>query len=193
MVWNIFQEKVEALQKDTGLIFPMGKKIKFTSMHLTIATLLLKEDEVQKVQYQLPELSQKFADTLEATHGLIIIFQGLGWGDHGTIWAEAKMGALFIMAYRELLENAFGPFLTDTRFHPHLSVFKNVEATPQEKSRFKASNTYLTLPLINLEMVTLREKKIPGEALKQPLKVIPIRKESLSASKNCGEKQEKTD
>ena len=56
-------------------------------------------------------------------------------------------------------------------FHTHISVFKNVEATPQEKARFKASNMYVPLYPINLEMVTLREKKIPGEAMKQPLKV----------------------
>ena len=85
----------------------------------TIATLLLKEDEVL-------ELTQKFVDTVGATYGLMLTFQGLGWGDHGTIWAEAKMGAPSIMAYRELLEDTFGPYLTDSRFHTHLSVFKNV-------------------------------------------------------------------
>ena len=56
--WDIFSEKVEALQEDAALVFPIGKKIKVTSMHLTLATLLLKEEEVQKVQNQLPELTQ---------------------------------------------------------------------------------------------------------------------------------------
>ena len=46
--WDVFREKVEALQEDAALVFPMGKKIKVTSMHLTIATLLLKEDKVQR-------------------------------------------------------------------------------------------------------------------------------------------------
>ena len=55
--WDVFREKVEALQQDAALVFLMGKKRKVTSMHLTIATLLLKEDEVQKVQDQLPELT----------------------------------------------------------------------------------------------------------------------------------------
>ena len=99
------------------------------------------------------------------------------------------MGAPSIMAYRELLEDTFGPYLTNSRFHTHLSVFKNVEATPQEKARFKASNMYITLSPINLEMVTLREKKVPGEALKQPLKVVPIGKELPSVIKMCDEKQ----
>ena len=101
------------------------------------------------------------------------------------------MGAPSIMAYRELLEDTFGPYLTDSRFHTHLSAFKNGEATPQEKARFKASNMYVTLSPINLEMVTLREKKIPGEALKQPLKVVPIGKELTPAIKKCDEKQGK--
>ena len=112
-------------------------------------------------------------DVVGATYGLVLTFQGVGWGDHGTIWAEAKMGAAPILAYRELLEDTFGPYLTDSRFYTHLSVFKNVEATPQEKARFKASNMYVTLSPINLEMVTLRERKVPGEVLKQLFMVVP--------------------
>ena len=34
--WDIFREKVEALQEDAALVLPMGKKIKVTYMHLTI-------------------------------------------------------------------------------------------------------------------------------------------------------------
>ena len=171
------------------MVFPMGKKIKVTSMHLTLATLLLKEEEVQKVQNQLPELTQKFVDIVGATYGLMLTFQGIGWGDNRTIWAEAKMGAAPIMAYRELLEDTFGPYLTDSRFHIHLSVFKNVEATPREKARFKASNMYVTLSPINLEMVTFRERKVLGEVLRQPLKVVPIGKDLTPAIKTCEEKQ----
>ena len=99
------------------------------------------------------------------------------------------MGAPFIMTYRELLEDTFGPYLTDSRFHTHLSIFKNVDASPQEKARFKASNMYITLPPINLEMVTLREKKIPGEVKRQPLKVVPIGRELPAVIKIRDEKQ----
>ena len=102
--------------------------------------------------------------------------------------------SLNLMAYRELLVDAFGPYITDSRFHTHLSAFKNGEATPQEKARFKASNMYVTLSPINLEMVTLRERKVPGEALRQPLRVVPIGKELPPAVKTCEEKQgEKVD
>ena len=48
---------------------------------------------------------------------------------------------------------------------------------------------YITLSPINLEMVTLREKKVPGEVRKQPLKVVPIGKELPSVIKMCDEKQ----
>ena len=96
------------------------------------------------------------------------------WGDHETIWAKEKMGPAPILAYREMLEDTFGPYLTDCRFHAHLSIFKNVEATPQKKARFKASNMYVTLSPINLELVTLRERKVPGEVLRQPLTVVPL-------------------
>ena len=48
---------------------------------------------------------------------------------------------------------------------------------------------YITLSPINLEMVTLRDKRVPGEAMKQPLKVVPIGKELQPAIKKCDEKQ----
>ena len=83
----------------------MGKKIKVTSTHLTIGTLLLKDDEFQNVQDQLLEMTQKFVDLLRATLGLMLTFQGVGWGYPGTIWAEAKMGAVPILTYREMLED----------------------------------------------------------------------------------------
>ena len=76
--WDIFREKVEALQEDAALVLPMGKKIKVTYMNLTIGTLLLKDDEVQKVQDQLPEMTQKFLELLGATHGLMPTFEGVG-------------------------------------------------------------------------------------------------------------------
>ena len=53
---------------------------------------------------------------------------------------------------------------------------------------------YVPLYPINLEMVTLREKKIPGEAMKQPLKVVLIGKELPPLIKKRDEKQgEKVD
>ena len=48
---------------------------------------------------------------------------------------------------------------------------------------------YVTLPQIHLEMVTLREKKIPGEAKKPPLKVVPIGRELPAVIKIRDEKQ----
>ena len=121
--WDICRWKVEALQDDAAQAFPLGKKTKVTSMHLTLRTLLLKDDEVQKVQAQLPEITQKFVHLIRASHGLIITFQGMGWGDHGVLWAKVKMGAKPIIAFREILEDSFGLFLTDWRFHAHLTIY----------------------------------------------------------------------
>ena len=73
---------MEVLQDDAAQVFPLDKKTMVTFMHLTLRTLLLKEDEVQKVQDQLPEITQKSVHILGASHGLIITSQGMGWGDH---------------------------------------------------------------------------------------------------------------
>ena len=99
------------------------------------------------------------------------------------------MGAVPILTHREMLEDTSGPYLTDCRFHTNLSVFRDVEAAPQEKARSRASNMYVTLSPINLEGVTLRERKIVGGVLKQPLTVVPVGESLTPSLKEYQEKQ----
>ena len=75
-------------------VFPMGKRVKINSMHLNLGTLLLKVDELHKVEAQLPEITQKFVNHIGVKHGSIVTFKDIGWGGHGVTWAEVKMGHL---------------------------------------------------------------------------------------------------
>ena len=46
LAWDYFKEKVKALQDDVAQVFTTGKRVMVESMHLTVLTLMLKEEEV---------------------------------------------------------------------------------------------------------------------------------------------------
>ena len=73
-----------------------------------------------------------------------------------------------------MVEDKFAVYLTDFRFHGHLTVYKGIEASEEAKERFKASLAGTTLAHINLVVATLRERKTPGQELKPPLMQAPL-------------------
>ena len=88
---------------------------------------------------------------------------------------EVKVGSKSIDTFRGFLEDHFGPFLTDWRFHAHLTIYRGIETTPEEMVRFKASYSTSMLSPINLETVTLRERKVPKGASKTPITCISLK------------------
>ena len=172
--WGPFRHRVLKLQEEIAQVFPSGKKAKVESVHLTIGTLLLNSGEVEKVEETLKEITEQFIQMRGSTFGLVITFDGVGWGDGGTVWAEIKVGAKAISAFREMVEDKLGEYLTDWRFHAHLTVYRGVEATKEEKERLRASLAGTTLAPINLVVSTLRERKVQKQALKPPLLQIPL-------------------
>ena len=115
------------------------------------------------------EITEQFIQMRDSTSGLLITFEGIGWGDGGTLWAEIKVGGKAINTFREMVEDKFGVYLTDLRFHGHLTVYRGIEATQEAKERFRDSLAGTTLAPINLVVVTLRERKIPKQEMKAPL------------------------
>ena len=85
-----------------------------------------------------------------------------------------NVGGQAIKMFREMLEDKFSEYLTDLRFHAHLTVYKGIEATDEMKERFRASAASTTLTPINLVVATLRERKTKGQDLKPPLVRIPL-------------------
>ena len=91
-------------------------------------------------------------------------------GRRGTVWAEIKVGAKAISTFREMIEDKLGEYLTDWRFHGHLTVYRGIEATQEEKERFRASLAGTTLAPVS----TLRERKVQKQELKAPLLQVPL-------------------
>ena len=106
-----------------------------------------------------------------STFGLVITYEGIGWGDGGTLWAEIKVGGKAINTFREMVEDKFGVYLTDWRVHGHMTVYRDIEATQEAKERFRASLAGTVLAPINLVVVTLRS---PKQELKTPLMQVPL-------------------
>ena len=156
-------------------------------MHLTIGTLLLHKEEIGKVEKDLKEITEQFIQMKDSTFGLVIIFEGIGWGDGGTVWAEIKVGEKAINTFREMVEDKLGVYLTDWRFHGHLTVYHGVEASEEAKERFRASLAGTTLGPVNLVVATLRERRVQKQELKAPLLQVPLG----TNLKEFGEKENK--
>ena len=118
---------------------------------------------------ELKEITEQFVQMRGSTLGLVVTFMGVEYGDGGTVWAEVNVGGQAIKMFREMLEDKFSKYLTDLRFHAHLTVYKGIEATDEMKERFRASSASTTLTPINLVVATLRERKAQRQELKPPL------------------------
>ena len=111
---------------------------------------------------ELREITEQFVQMRGSTFGLVVTFEG-------TVWAEVSVGGQAIRMFREMLEDKFSEYMTDFRFHAHLTVYKGIEASDEMKERFRASSAGSTLTPINLVVATLRERKVPGQEIESPL------------------------
>ena len=84
------------------------------------------------------------------------------------------MGAKAIDTFREMIEDMLGAYLTDWRFHGHLTVYGGVEASEEAKERFRASLVGTTLTPVNLVVATHKERKVQEQELKAPLLQVPL-------------------
>ena len=51
--WGPFREEVQRLQDEIAQVFNTGKRVKVDSLHLTLGTLLLHPEEIEKIQMEL--------------------------------------------------------------------------------------------------------------------------------------------
>ena len=79
--WGPFRGKVQGLQDEIAQVFGTGKKVKVESMHLTLGTLLLHEEEVEKIKMELKEITEQFVQMRGSTFGLVITFVGIEYGE----------------------------------------------------------------------------------------------------------------
>ena len=165
---EIFSRKLNALQEDLAQVPDIGKPTKTTSVHITVAALSIRKEELEVVTEKIDTAIKKYIDVTNPTTGLIVGFQGIGFGDDA-MWASMTLGVDSLKMLRELIEDEAEPYIIDNRFTPHLSIYRKCGASEEEKEGVRSSVGGVELGCLNVEAITLREKKM-GDGILKPYK-----------------------
>ena len=111
---------------------------------------------------------KKYIDLTNPTTGLIVGFQGIGFGDDA-MWVSMTLGAASLKILRELIDDEAEPYITDNRFSPHLSIYRKCQASEEMKEGVRSSVGEIKLGCLTIEGITLREKKT-GDKVPEPCK-----------------------
>ena len=103
-------------------------------------------------------LSIQDEEMLNSTTGLVVSFQGVGFGDDA-VWTNMTLGAASLKILRELLEDEVESYLTDRRFTPHLRVYRKCATTEEMKKGVCAAVKEVKLGCLTIETITLEGKK----------------------------------
>ena len=163
-----FVEKIQKLQETLKSVENIGKAAKASSLHLTIATLNVKDGELDTVLKKAKTVHERFVDLLDAPDGLMVAFNQIGFGDYGALWVNLELGKEAIGCLREMIDESLGVFLTDLRFNSHLTIFRNNKLEEMEKGQVKAAVTGFKLPSLVVDKMTVRERKT-GLNVKAPV------------------------
>ena len=165
---NAFQKNLKDLQSRMKEVSGVGKPSKPDSLHITMATIRVNPTEMEEVMRKTEVAFQSYVDLLNSSHGVNVTFREIGHGDHGVIWLNVSLGSESVKVLRELLEDKLAPFITDSRFHPHMTIFRKCDLSEELKEGVRTAVKEVRMESVNLERITLREKK-SGPIVKEPL------------------------
>ena len=163
-----FQKTLKDLQGRLKEVSGVGKPSKPEALHITMATIKVDPTEMEEVMKRTNMAFQSYVDLLNSSHGVNLTFKEIGYGDHGVIWLNVSLGVESVKVLRELMEDELRPFITDFRFHAHMTIFRKCNLSDELKEGVKAAVKEVKMESVNLERITLREKKT-GTVVKEPL------------------------
>jgi 2'-5' RNA ligase len=166
--FKLFQRKVADLQEKVSEVAGVGKPSKPESLHLTIATLKVTEEEVTELKNKTNAIFKKYSDMLALPCGLSTTYRGIGFGDWGAVWIECFLGQEAVTLLREIVEEELGHLLTDLRFHSHMTIFRGSDLTDERKSTLQAAVKEMRLGSATVGDFTLRMRKT-GKAVEPAL------------------------
>ena len=149
-----FSEKLKMLQEDLAQVPDIGKPVKTGSMHITIATLNICSEEMGMVTEMIDTAIRRYVDMTNPTTGLVVGFQGIGFGDE-VIWTPMTLGSASLKILRELVEDEAESYITDRRFLPHLTVYPKCGTNEEVKEGVKSSVKEIKLGCLTIEAITL--------------------------------------
>ena len=173
-------DKVEDFQAKTLSSFPEqeAKASKLQSLHVTLATLLVQEDEVAFVIQSIADALDQFKRIYSGEDGLRANFHGIS--NHNKVMVlNMALGANAFKTLREyLMLNGLSRFKTalDT-VHPHLTFVRNLSLNEAEQEALLNTLDDAKTSRITLDVLSLRQRKQAGEPLQPPVRQFALWRE----------------
>ena len=164
--------QVEELQLRTLGMFPEqdAKAAKLHTLHITLATLLVHEDEVPAVIQAVGDAVDQFKRIYSSEDGIRADFQG-GSTSRDVVFLQMGLGANAFNTFKHtLMINGLNRYVTDLCQSPHLTFVRKLDLTEAEKGAMLDMMKEVKTTRITLDTLSLRERKRAGEQLKPPVR-----------------------
>ena len=164
--------QVEELQLRTLGMFPEqdAKAAKLHTLHITLATLLVHEDEVPAVIQVVGDAVDQFKRIYSSEDGIRADFQG-GSTSRDVVFLQMGLGANAFNTFKHtLMINGLNRYVTDLCQSPHLTFMRKLDLTEAEKGAMLDMMKEVKTTRITLDTLSLRERKRAGEQLKPPVR-----------------------
>ena len=174
-----FIGEIEELQVRTTQMFPEkeAKPAKVQSLHVTLATLLVHDDEIPFIIHAVGNAVDHFKRIHSDVDGIRANFQG-GFTSRDVVCLHMGLGANTFNIFKQtLMVHGLHNFVTDMCQSPHLTVVRKMELTEDEKGAVTDMMKEVNTTRITLDTLSLRERKRPGEQLKPPVKLFALWRE----------------
>ena len=174
-----FMMEVEDYQAKTLSLFPdkEAKAAKLHTLHITVATLLVQEDETEFVIQSISDAVDQFKRAYSGPDGIRANFQGVSTF-RDIAYLEMSLGANTFKALKDILMvNGINRFVTDQTQTPHLTYIRRLDLTEVERDMMLTMMENVKTSRITLDTLSLRMKKQAGEPTKPPVKLFGLWRE----------------
>ena len=162
-----FEEDVKKLQAEVARRFPerAGKPTRIKSLHVTLLTLKLEEEEFDQVVDMVQSAVNSYRKIHAGLEGLCVNFKGVGYARNearreDTIFAEMMLGNISVRILRDfLLDGGLHRFVTDEQRWPHLTFYRKSRLSDSEKEEFRKAMEDIEIGRVEMVAVTLRKRK----------------------------------
>ena len=173
-------DKIEEFQARTLSMFPEqeGKASKLQSLHVTLATLSVREDEVAFVIQSIADAMEQFKRIYSGEDGLRANFHGISTHNNVVVLNMALGANAFKTLRDTLMINGLSKFQTDVNtVNPHLTFIRNLNLTEAEQGALLNTLDDAKTSRITLDVLSLRQRKQAGEPLQPPVRQFALWRE----------------
>ena len=174
-----FMMEVEEYQSRTLSMFPdrEAKAAKLHSLHITVATLSVQEDEQDFVIQSISDAVEHFKRVYSGEDGIRCSFQGVSTY-RDIVFLEMSLGANNFGTLKDILMMyGLNRFVTDQNQSPHLTYIRKLDLTEVERDSMITMMSDIKTSRITLDTLSLRERKQAGEPTKPPVREFQLWRE----------------